>query len=377
MSNRKNYYEEEREKAEWRKEKKAELIEQIRGNTAMMNYLSAYREDEVEKFIEDYARKKVGILEWGPFHERTQENQALNWVEDAMERLAEIQQKKLFDAQCLWRAESLQIEGIEVCADFTKWEKNIMNCPFIEPVSEEDIQLYQRYLQSNNFEQQQGWLHSWQDYDDIKSAYRSNSGNRNFPEWYDFHNGHTGKGVLLLLPDVRGEKENYYIRIVCEEERREREAKKEKSAPVPPRVPALDYHKEGFMEWFVTTFDTKETQQHFFDYGGEREWNQTDQEKEDGEVREWIRLLSGDAEVFPIRGWYDWREGLERCAEDYSRHKIAEALPEAYEQYCMYRANGLSFPEENNKSNAWICKVVKERILKGRKLCGEPENLDF
>lgn len=377
MEDKKSFYEKEREKAEWRKAKKEELLQEIRGNTKMMDYLSGYAEDDTQKFIDRYAEEKVKILEWAPRFAQWKENQELQWVEDAMERLAEIQQKKLFDIQCLWRAESIQIDGVEIAYDFRRWEEKILNCPFIDPVSEEDIELYQRYLQSNNFEHQQGWLESWQDYDDIKAAYQSGNANRNFPEWYDFHNGLTGKGVLLSLPNVRGEKEDYYIRLACEEEKKEREEKAASRAPAPPALPSLTYYESGFMEWFVITFETKETQTHFFDYGGDRIWDKTEEEEENDEVQKWVDFLSKEGEVFPIRGWYDWREGLERCVEDYRRYKIAEALPAAYEQYCMYRASGMSFPEEHNRTWDSIGEMIMKRILKGRKLCGEPENLDF
>ena len=123
MNQDKNKYEEEREKAEWRKAKKTELINELQSSSVVMDYLSPYKDDDIKKFIEYYADEKARVLEWTPNIAKIQENQGLQWVEDAMERLAEIQQKKLFDLQCLWRAESVQVEGIEIADDFLCWKK--------------------------------------------------------------------------------------------------------------------------------------------------------------------------------------------------------------------------------------------------------------
>ena len=62
------------------------------------------------------------------------------------ERLKEILQKKLFDMQCLWRAEKIIIPEINVSSDFRYWEANIFNCPFIEPVTENEIEIILKHL---------------------------------------------------------------------------------------------------------------------------------------------------------------------------------------------------------------------------------------
>src|ERR1041384_1540012 len=148
--------EQEKEKAEWRKQKFLEFKEELLRNEKLKKFLANVYPTSRESFISDYAQQKVTWLEWGPNHLKWLERDDLQWVNDATSRLKEIQQKKLFDIQCQWRAEKIKIPGVRITCDFYYWEENIFNCPFISPVSSQDFDLYMQYLQSSNFEKEQG-----------------------------------------------------------------------------------------------------------------------------------------------------------------------------------------------------------------------------
>ena len=83
----------------------------------------------------------------GSYYQNLISNEGIEWVEAATKHLKVIQQKKLFDKQCLWRAEKIKIDGLQLCCEFLLWENNILNCPFIDPVSEEDLSDYIFFLQ--------------------------------------------------------------------------------------------------------------------------------------------------------------------------------------------------------------------------------------
>ena len=83
--------------------------------------------------------------------------------------LGNIQQKKLFDKQCQWRAETFTHPAIETTSDFNYWEKNILNCPFIDPITEEDVALYIEFLQEYLGEDLT-FLGRWQDYNSYNSS---------------------------------------------------------------------------------------------------------------------------------------------------------------------------------------------------------------
>ncbi len=69
---------------------------------------------------------------YGKRYANNEEQHGIKWVSKVSDHLQYIQQKKLFDAQCLWRAEQLDIPDIQICYDFMIWEKDILNCPFID-----------------------------------------------------------------------------------------------------------------------------------------------------------------------------------------------------------------------------------------------------
>ena len=184
-------------------------LDQLQNSKAIQNYLNGFNEASVKSFMDYYISQKYF---WHYSPERNAQNnedEQLRWINLAYNHLELILQKKLFDIQCLWRAEKVKFKEVEICEDFIVWQHNVFNCPFIEPVNEEDIDLYAQYLRQTNVETEFDDWGEWQNYDDLKEAYNNDS-DQNFPEWYDFHNGNSAAGTLMLLPDIRGEKEKFY-----------------------------------------------------------------------------------------------------------------------------------------------------------------------
>jgi hypothetical protein len=377
--------EEEKQRALWRQQKFEEIRAALVKNEKFNKFIENIYPTSRDSFISEYARKKTHWLEFGPRHIKWNLRDDLQWTEDATSRIAEILQKKLFDVQCQWRAEKIKLPEVQITRDFYYWEANILNCPFIEPVTQEEIDLYLQYLAGNNFEHRQGWFERWQDYSAIKEAYASESENRNFPEWYDFHNGRTGHSAYLLLPDIRGDKEEFYLDFWrTEAHRKDAEMKKEAEslkaltdasgiAPAddPDRRPWLNYDKSGWMTWFVNTFEDKTTQEIFQQYGGEHPFSN----KYDENIHSDLRLLGDSGEPQPVEAWYDWKEAIHRAAEKYSIKKIMEAMPLAYEQYRMKIDLHIPFetPDIDRDNSMWYMKA----ILRGRELNGEPQDFNF
>jgi len=372
--------EEEKQKALWRQQKHLEIKAELQQNEKLHQFLEKTYPTSRAGFIDEYAGEKVRWLEWGPKYMQWLEKEDLQWVNNAFERLKEIQQKKLFDAQCLWRAEKLIIEEVKLTNDFIYWEKDILNCPFITPVTEEEVEMYMQYLRSFNFENEQGWFSFWQDYKGIKAAYNDDNETRNFPDWYDFHNGRTGLSVYLLLPDIRGEKEEFYLRLWSAEIKRQHELEKKKKenepqAPVAQQDmrPRLNYHNNGWLTWFVSTFEDKQTQEMFQRYGGEHPFSGSDS---DEFLHNDLTTLGKADGLVPIEAWFDWKEAIHKAADKYRREKIAEALPIAFEQYRMNIELQIAFekPEtETENPNEGLSGA----ILKGRELNGEPRDFNF
>ena len=110
-------------KIKWRKE--------IMENEAAQKYFEGYLPSSIESFIKDYLVKKYIAFKHKDLYARQLEKNRTRWIDEANEHLKPILQKKLFDLQCLWRAEQINLEGIEIAFDFSVVQQDIFNCSFI------------------------------------------------------------------------------------------------------------------------------------------------------------------------------------------------------------------------------------------------------
>ncbi len=349
------------------------LREEMESSESIRNYLKDFQPASVKRFIDHYLLYKAMWINHGEYYTRYNEEEQLQWETEASEHLEYIQQKKLFDIQCLWRAEKITIPEVEVCYDFGMWEDEIFNCPFIDPISKEDIDLYMQYLQQNNVDLSElSFYRSWQNYEEMKEAYNDDGDALwNFPEWYDFCNGRRGTGTLMLLPDIRGEKEEFYRNIYRKSIKEEMAAKQAAFDAARDKRPSLNYYEDNFMEWFVTTFDSKEVQEFYRSYT----WANRNRDRKE-QIETTINLLLSAEEHVPIDAHYNWMEALEIAANKYRVKKIAEALPSAYERYLINIAAGIRFADAGNSRREYRDPMI-DTIIKGRILNGEPGDLNF
>jgi hypothetical protein len=351
-------------KIKWRKE-----LEQ---NEAVQNYFKNYSATSVKSFIDSYLNSKHNWVKYGDMYKEIADKRETQWIDAAHEHLGNILQKKLFDLQCLWRAEQIKLPGIEICFDFTFWERDIFNCPFLEPIKKSDVEMYEEFLLKGDFENATFKDDvEWQDYDELKEAYQFEDSNIEFPSWYDFHNTRTGNTKLLLLPDIRGEKEDFYNNLVYKD--REEKALKEAAPAVNPDLDSrlnLPYHTDDMYSFFVTTFEDKEVQKKYKSFGNKTDYYVVE------EYVEIVEELLNANEFVPIKAHYDFREALKLAHHEYRCKRIVEHLPTAYEQYLFNKKMGFSIGKKNNNYQEFRNNHI-ERLLNGRALNGEARNLDF
>lgn len=230
-------------------------------------------------------------------------------------------------------------------------------------------------MSNNNVEFDLWHTHDWQDYDEIKEAYHNSDANRDFPEWYDFYNSRRGTSAYLILPDIRGEKEEFYRSIYIKErdkQTEEEDKKREELRDKRPRVPST-YDKEH-LTFFVNTFEDKQTQIHF------KAFERNSEDGDEEEMGEIVRILLATGEYVPIQAHYDFREALRQAHDRYNAKKIAEFLPYALEQHRLSLSMGFSsdldeIKQKRREDGIW--KIYQETIFGGRKLNGEPEDFNF
>lgn len=347
-------------------------------NPSVHDYCKVYQKYSMESFCSAYANIKASGLKWGEMYQKLNDQKQNEWIDAAFVHLSIIQQKKLFDAQCLWRAEQLEIKEVEITFDFRAWEEDILNCSFIPPITLQEVEWYCQYLSQNNVELEQDWLQDWQNYDEIKEAYETDNENRNFPEWYDFHNGKTGNGVLLTLPDIRGKKEKFYQNLCIEDSRK--------------NSPPNSYVKDPELEKpYMNIFDTslhialaqliedKQTSKLITEYLKGTEHHRTYENERADENLKYLSEIKG--ELIPIEAHDDYRVALNRAVESYRSKKIIEHLHLAFQKYKATHQLGISLSTEREKQQFKIYMNIgkdwKEAILRGRELNGEPKNFDF
>jgi len=360
----KDLHEEKDLKIQWRLE-----LEQ---NLFVPAYFENYHASSSASFIDNYVNQKFLWHKYGDFYREQAEKKRSKWINQAHDQLEVILQKKLFDIQCLWRAEHLQLDGISVSFDFHIWKDDILNCPFLETITEEDIAMYTDFLLQGDIELRDLGYHDWQNYEEIKEAQESNFGQETTSDWYEFYNKRTGCGALLLLPDTRGEKESFYKQLKITAAKAENDGRITEQPIIHDSRPFMDYYDKNIIEKFVSTFEQGETRKKHKNYTEGRGHSNYDEIH----YREIFETIMSLEEPVPVVSNGDFKEAMLRAYNDYSLKKIAEHLPLAHEQYLFNKKMGFSSEKKDNMYREMRHRVI-DHILDGRELNGEERNLEF
>ncbi len=370
-----------------------QTLKKFATDDSLKDYLSQYQ--NTEHAVQFYAWQKA---RWLVDRDQTEWCLDYNSSKDLLNAqtcLGNIQQKKLFDKQCQWRAETFKHPAIETTSDFYYWEKNILNCPFIDPITEEDVALYTEFLQQYLGEDLTFMGH-WQDYNSYNSSIatvaklvkkqKDEDEDENdekededslMPPWYIFVNEHRGDGHYLLLLDVRQEKEWQYTRIAHEEQRRIA-VEKLKVSPQ-DRRPTLFVIGREKIEDFINQVeeDPEEVLKAYKVY-------QQFYDNPEIDSMEWVKEAYHDLEdcneSFPIaENITDWKDALIATSQQWKNTKIIRNLAFFYHDYLFRNATGIKNVTEEESLAIYrkMADAHKEEILLGRELSGEPRDLNF
>lgn len=374
-----------KEKEAYFEKLKEKFLLEIKSSKAVQDWLQQFDERFQEDFLQYYVSHKTSIIQYSNQYIRKAEQVAeLKHREYTQKTLALVLQKKLFDLQCRWRAEQITLPGIRISWDFWYWAQNIFNCPFLDPVTDSELDTLQRYIQTDNFDPEILYTtgFGWQYYDEIRSNKEEETDDE-VTTWYDFYDVYMGTSMLQLLPDIRGQKEKVYYEAV-----RQKEAEEQRAAGTvqQPHVPKpfkefLFYSVHRCYEvaclfddpYFVTLMKANSEENALGDT----------LENKECDAYSYMVKLENIPDLPPVRGGVSWRMALQYCYVDYLKIFIAKDLPAVCEEYQLYRSMNLLYTlddkEDNEKrlddfmmSNSHI-----EKILKGRALLGEPEDLNF
>ena len=223
----------------------AAIRKQLETEPRFQDFFKDYESKSVEEFIQQYGWKKEMWAENGAYYVQRQEANDMRWYYKCLHIVSLIKQKQLFDLQCRWRAGEMELPGMEICFDFNLWSHNIMKLDFLPPVEELDIEMYLNFLGGNPDPYTGHMFENWQNYDGFRAEYLGIEDwyTADMPDWYEYHNGVTGNGSLFLLPDVRGEREDFYRKLAVEEMQENAAAEAAKNPePKPEKLPSMMNH---------------------------------------------------------------------------------------------------------------------------------------
>jgi hypothetical protein len=349
-------------------------------------FLKPYHPDCRESFLMNYAERKAYLAEhYESYTEIPKYAKEIKFKDKTDGIFQFIRQKKLFNMQLQWRAEQITIKEVKMAYDFSFWGKHIETCPFIPAVTEDEISAMKEFLKNNYVWDENGFW-SYYQYQDYRHLMEKNEQDDfvNMPDWYKFYDTMMGTGFLLLLPDIRGRKEEYYIEISHEEERRKMEEKAKQNPPPANVISAPHiFASPGEMYSFAKLCE-KDT--YFVDlfevWKHACEPSKTAHRISDERIEQAIWMLQ-EAEIPVIMpGGLEWRDAILLCANQYQNAVISENLDVVLEEYQMFSELGISkglssdeIREEYNKFG--LLQYIAQSILRGRELCGEPMDFNF
>ena len=355
--------------------------QELRINPSYHLFFCNYNERSVEAFIRNYARKKANYITKGPSFMKAQEHEQLKYKVLAEEALWAIQQKKLFNLQCQWRAEEVRLKGIEHTAQFQLLSANIQHCPYITSLNRAEVSLYIEYLHSGEAGEL-FWLDNWQDYETFKADYLSQQHEQQhealadrIPTWYSFYDMHMGTDKLMALPDIRGEKE-YRYRSAFRKKHSEKMNSKQKEDTGDYR-PFLNAYDTDIIEHFIREYEDSKLLKYFrIVESVSSKFEQTT------EVDDAIDILKNADEPIAINECDDWRDALILTARKFELEQIAKMLPLVFQEYQFRMDNNINYDQsDTNKRKAEhafeMCEIAKTQIIKGRELLREKGNMDF
>ncbi len=354
-----------------------QLQQQLQTDATMKTWFEKYNKHTWDDFIKQYSHTKSLALQHPKLfiNDFKPANKEFNQL--ARQALEAIQQKKLFNLQCQWRAESVQLPFVQISYDFEIIGRNqIMECPFLPPVSWDEVELFIQYLESSDSDDLNLCdMYHWQEYEDMKEEDETGEFSIT-PSWYEFYDSRRGTGYLLRLPNVRGIKEDAYME----------KARELKRASAPPYVPNPEMDKpypsyEAKMD-FARCFETQEIAEIIISHIKTYKHNSNHEVLD--EDYEYLKTIP---ETIPFVPHNDWRESLRLTVQSYRNFKTAEALPRVWRHYSKKFGNDPDAYVRKRIASAdfdlsamddvGIRKMLLDFVLKGRELMGEPMDFDY
>lgn len=310
-----------------------QFTEELQNNEKIIKHFAKYEDKDVKKLISEYCRQKAQLKVRGNYTRRHHERVMTEWTNRCWFALCEIQSKKLFDLQCQWRAEQIELPGMKWTWQFLFPSMPLLDYEGVPDITPEEIEAYIRFLDTPaGFATHIYGFDNHHHYDAIKEAHHEGSGE--MPEYYNFHYQTTGNTMLLSLPDIRGKEEERLLKIIREHNKTTEKEKPKVAESKPPKKHLFPYNHE--MQLSVANLLGEKDMAGFIK--DQHKWNQESTESET--EWSWFYLNSCFPENVAIRAADRFQDAIELAALQHITRKTQEFLPVIYEEYQMKKQLG-------------------------------------
>ena len=354
-----------------KKKAKDRIIKEIESNKKCQKYFAPYDQAYVQTFINSYAQYKAQLELSRKDVDCMDGKLMTEWSNQCWYSLKEIQYKKLFDLQCLWRADKIgPLEFIQVSVDFIDVGKNILDYRGMPQITKEEVKVYQDFLRTpeglRSFFIPEKWYNSdvHEDYHEAKK-YMENNEHPEYFAYYQYHNKLFGGGRLMELSNIREEREKFYIGLADKEEK-----KNNKDSGSHLTDNKFLYNSEEELIRFAEFQNDKAMARYL------HAWMQRINSIDDKEL-DWALLYLGNntPDLIPIYPHDTWRTGIIHAARTHMTQKVIEWLPAVFEEYEMKRMMNIAIDKQSNAYGD--AHHYREKVRTGRALNGEPKDFDF
>jgi hypothetical protein len=335
---------------------KEQILQELRNNPKAMAYLAEFEPLSVDSFLDSYAQKKFSLLQRGESL-RQKEGSAIQYYSALAEDLYDhIFHKKLFNLQCLWRADQTELP-IEVAYEFNYWSDNVRACPFIEDVTEKELEAMLHYIEiaPYDFEYREPW--DWQAYDEFKDESTGIGAGENYPDWYEVYDNYMGTQHLMTLPDLKGAREQQYISAWWADKKALLEANA-------PKKPFMSCHSES-TEAFIRAVEPYKILD-YFRLNGEEEEREYRMEQLRYELE---RLMEESQEVWVPQGKFP--DAVFQASHNLKAMKVKTLLPQVHEDHLERKAIGITYELSNPFDKDELVKEIRERMREGKRRIDE------
>ena len=324
--------------------------EALRTEEQYKPFFEPYNIASIEPFIKAYAEEKAKLMTDGKDLSMRDAYLLLYDEEEAHKHLWEIQQRKLLELQCRWRAGFIDLPEITQAYDFEYWGVFIERCPFLPPITPDEYERYIQYLQSDEYERQEIFFIRWQNYDLLIQYDDDDVPGLPYPAWYEYCDTVLGD-EWKHLPDILGEEEKKYRKAI----REKRAAEFPKKNPEEYK-PSLYTSDSKVMEAFIRQFESQEMLRYFLAVQASSKRKEQDEDLDAA-----VAYLKKIDEPIPMGEAKDWREGILQLAEQVKRKILVRGCENAYKEYRRRESMGL--PQELTASEKEIAREERRREL--------------